>query len=292
MTARDRTVVMVVVTLVALAAGWLLVVSPRRATAAKLGNSIQAAQQQLATLEAQVASEQRARTSFSADYVELAQLGEAVPQDDNVPSLLVELQSAARASNVDFRGLQLTSGGSAAPVGASTAATSASGGPSATGGAAATPSPPGVTTSAGFGAEQFTFTFTGHFFDLSDFLGRVENFVVANGSLVQVSGRLMTLNAISLGPAQQGLPEMTASVSATTYLLPASQGLFDGATSAAPAAASAGSAGTATAPGAGGLPAAPGGATGSSSAPAGATGSSATPAAAISAPSAISGGSR
>ncbi len=290
MTARDRTVLMVVVALVALAAGWLLVVSPRRATAAKLGSSIQSVQQQLATVQAQVAADERARASFSADYVELAQLGEAVPQDDNVPSLLVELQGAAKASGVDFRGLQVVGGGSSGPIGSAAAAASAGGGAQAAGGAsaAAAPPPPGVSSSAGFGAEQFTFTFTGRFFDLSNFLGRVEDLVVANGALVRVSGRLMTLNAISLGPAAQGFPEMTASVSATSYLLPASQGLFDGATALGPATGSTGSAST-TAPGASGLPAGPAGGAGSPSPPTGTTGSPSSPAGGIGSPSSSAG---
>jgi hypothetical protein len=288
MTARDRTVLIVVLAVVALAAGWLLVVSPKRATAAKLGSTIQGVQQQLAALQAQVAADEHARASFSAHYVELAQLGEAVPQDDNVPSLLVELQSAARASGIDFRGLQVTGGGSSgpsasAPAGASAkAGASASAGASAAAGAsgapgasaAATPPPPGVTGSAGFGAEQFTFTFSGRFFALSGFLGRVEDFVVANGAVVRVSGRLMTLNAISLGPSPQGFPEMTASVSATTYLLPASQGLLDGATAAGPA-----NAATRLAP--------PSAATAPTT-----NSAAAAPAAAISATPAISGGSR
>lgn len=224
MTVRDRTVLVVVLAVAALAAGWLLVVQPKRATAAKLGASVQAEQAQLNTVEAKVAADEQARAAFPADYAEIAQLGEAVPQDDEVPSLIYELQSAAKASHVDFQGLQVTESGS------STTGTS-----SGTTGTASTALPPGVSdTGSGFGAEQFSFTFNGDFFNLSDFLGRLESFVVANGSTVRVSGRLMTLNALALGPAPHGGPNMVANVSATTYLLPASQGLTDGATAAGP----------------------------------------------------------
>jgi hypothetical protein len=45
----------------------------------------------------------------------------------------------------------------------------------------------------------------------------------------------MTLNAITLGAASQGFPEMDATVSATTYLVPAAQGLLNGATTSGPA---------------------------------------------------------
>jgi hypothetical protein len=225
MTARDRTVLIAVLAVAALAGAWLLVVAPKRGAAAKLSTSITAVQAQLATLESQAAADRRARASFPVEYAELARLGEAVPQDDNVPSLIYQLQSAAKASGVNFRGLQLTPGSPGSSSGPSTSAGASSAGALA----------PGVSAgSAGFSTEQFTFSFSGKFFNLSDFLGRLDRFVVAIGSTVRVSGRLMTLNALTLGPGSQGFPDMTANVSATTYLLPPSQGQLGGAPSASP----------------------------------------------------------
>jgi hypothetical protein len=57
---------------------------------------------------------------------------------------------------------------------------------------------------------------------------------VATNKQVNVSGRLMTLNAISLGAGPKGFPQITASISATTYLVPAAQGLLNGATPSGP----------------------------------------------------------
>jgi hypothetical protein len=45
----------------------------------------------------------------------------------------------------------------------------------------------------------------------------------------------MTLNAISLGAGPSGFPQITATISATTYLVPASEGLTDGASASGPA---------------------------------------------------------
>jgi hypothetical protein len=99
--------------------------------------------------------------------------------------------------------------------------------------------PPGVSVvAAGFPAEQFTFTFAGSFFRLADFFDRLQGFVVAKGNQVSISGRLMTLNSVSLAPGVGGFPSITASVSATTYLEPATQGLLIGATPGGPAATS------------------------------------------------------
>ena len=102
-------------------------------------------------------------------------------------------------------------------------------------GAAPQALPPGASVGpAGFPEEQFAFSFNGNFFHLANFFKRLENFVVATNKRVAVSGRLMTLNALSLGAGQQGFPSISASVSATTYLVPSSQGIFNGATPSAP----------------------------------------------------------
>jgi hypothetical protein len=225
-TGRDRIVLIVVVCVVAIAGSWLMVISPKRDQASKLGDKVKAAQAQLATERSQVAAGEAARSSFAGYYTELARLGEAVPADDNVPSLIYQIQSAASAARVDFRSLQLSSGGSApAP-----AAPAAPGQP--------TPAalPPGASVgAAGLPTEPFTFAFQGNFFHLADFFGRLERFVVATNQRVSVSGRLMSLDSISLGAGPKGFPQISASISATTYLVPASQGLVNGATPAGPA---------------------------------------------------------
>lgn len=232
MSARDRTVLAVICGVVAILAPWLLVIQPKRDEAAKLGTQITAEQSQLNSARSQLAAGAAARAAFASSYTTLVRLGEAVPTDDNTPSLIYQLQAAARRTGVDFESLTFnagSSGGSAPPsaaAGASAQASSAS-------------LPPGATIgAAGFPIEPFTFTFQGNFFHLANFLGRLQRFVVAGNQHLSVSGRLMTLNSISLGAGSAGFPQITATISATTYLLPASQGLLNGATPAGPAAAS------------------------------------------------------
>jgi type II secretory pathway pseudopilin PulG len=230
MTARDRMVLVVVCILAAIGAAWFFVVQPKRSEAAKLGTQITTAQGQLDAARAQVAEGQAAQSTFASNYLTLARLGEAVPSDDNVPSLIYQVQSAAAATGVDFRNLTVNPAGASAP-----AATS----PTATQSATAALPPGAAVGPAGFPVEPFTFTFRGNFFHLSDFLGRLERFVVARNARISVSGRLMSLNAISLGAGPRGFPQITATVSATTYIVPATQGLLNGATAAGPAAPSA-----------------------------------------------------
>jgi Tfp pilus assembly protein PilO len=236
MTARDRLVVMIVVAVVATVAAWLLVIQPKRDQASKLGAQVTTTQQQLDTARATIASVQGDRNAFAANYTAVARLGEAVPADDNVPSLIVQLQNAATRTGVDFRSLQLAAGAGGGPAPASSSTAGAAAARSVT-----APLPPGAAVGpAGFPVMPFTFTFQGNFFHLSSFFAALDHFVTASNRTVSISGRLMTLNSISLTPAAQGFPQITASISATTYLLPSSEGLTAGATPTGPAGATGG----------------------------------------------------
>jgi type II secretory pathway pseudopilin PulG len=245
MTRRDQIVLAVVAVVGAIAASWLLVISPKRDQAAKLESKIQSTQSSLNNARSVLAQAQAARSSFRGSYTTLVRLGEAVPTDDDVPSLIYQVQSAANATGVDFGGLSVNPSGAAASTpstppsggttGSSTPATPSTPAASTTGTSSTAPLPPGVTVGpAGFPVEPFNFTFQGNFFHLANFFGRLERFVQATNKRISVSGRLLTLEAINLAPSAAGFPQIQATVSATTYLLPASQGLVEGATPAGP----------------------------------------------------------
>jgi hypothetical protein len=247
MTARDRIVIMVVVALGAVVAGWMLVVSPKRDEAASLNTQVSAQQSQLDTLRGQLSAGETARSAFAGQYAQLAKLGEAVPPDDDVPSLIYQVQNAAQGAKVSFRGLQLgnsPAASSTTPPTSSTPSTPGSTPGSGAAGAAGASSasatasqlPPGAAVgAAGLPTEQFTFTVSGNFFHLANFFDRLQNFVTNRGSTLLIGGRLMTINAVNLAPGATGFPQITANISATTYIVPASQGAFGGATPAGPA---------------------------------------------------------
>ncbi len=170
-----------------------------------------------------------ARRQFAGQYAQLAKLGEAVPPDDDIPSLIYQVQSAAQASRVTFRGLQLTQRGSE-----QLELTLSSSSPS--GQTPTAPLPPGAAVgTAGLPTEQFTITLAGNYFNLSSFFNKLEGFVASEDGTLVIRGRLMTINAISLVPGPTGFPQITASVSATTYIVPPTEGPFGGATPAGPA---------------------------------------------------------
>ena len=228
MTTRDRIVIMVVLALAAVAAGWMFVVSPKRSEASSLSTQVSSEQSQLTAAQGQVAAGMSARRQFAGQYAQLAKLGEAVPPDDDIPSLIYQVQSAAQASRVTFRGLQLTS------AGASSSSSSSSSSPS--GQSLDRAASPGSGRRSGRSPDRAV-----HDHARRQLLQPVELLQQARGLRGQrsgtlvIRGRLMTINAISLVPGPTGFPQITASVSATTYIVPPTEGPFGGATPAGPA---------------------------------------------------------
>ena len=252
MTARDRTVLLVVVAFAALAGFWFGVLAPKRDQVKKVEAELATQQGRLDKARAGESAAQSARAHYDSDYATVARLGKAVPTDDDVPSLVYQLESAAVGSKVDFRSLKLTPG---APSATATAG-GAAGGAAASGAAGATQAdaatlPPGSSVgSAGFPTMPFSFVFDGSFVSMQRFLRNVDRFVRLQDGQVMVSGRLLTVDGISLTAGREGFPSVKATLTATAYLLPADEGATAGATAAGPTAGSqpaAGSSETATA---------------------------------------------
>ncbi|HET6448368.1 MAG TPA: hypothetical protein VFG31_04595 [Conexibacter sp.] len=231
MTQRDRLMLIGVLVLVTLAAGWFLALAPRREEASKLAEQVATQRQARDSALADVAAGLAAKRQFAHYYATVARLGAAVPDDDNVPSLLLQVEQAAHSSHVDFRSLKVGHGsGAGAP-----APTPPSDPAAATQASTATLPPGAAVGAAGFPTMPFSFSFEGDFFHLSDFVGRLERFLVVRNRSLAIGGRFMTIDGISFGAAAEGFPRIAASVAATTYVLPPAEGLTDGATAAGPA---------------------------------------------------------
>jgi Tfp pilus assembly protein PilO len=217
MTGRDRIVIVVIAALAIVAAAWLLVVTPEREKATKLGAEVSTAESQLTTAQSEVNAARSAETDYPTEYTSLVNLGKAVPTSQEVPSLIVQLAQATNEKQVEFT--SITSGGSAGGSSASAAPTAAS---------------------TAFTAMPFTFVFNGSFFDLYDLFQQLNHFTVRTsaGSL-QVSGRLLTIQSVQLAPGTspgsgKSSGQLTGTITATAYVLPASQAAPAGATPTSP----------------------------------------------------------
>ncbi len=237
MTARDRIALFVVLAAGALAAFWFLALAPKREQASALGAQIAAADARVAQAERDLVAYKAERTRYRINYATVARLGKAVPVDDDVPSLVFQIETAARSSNVDFRSLALGGRGGAAPAPPGSAPATQT---------AAASLPPGAAVGpAGFPTMPFSFKFRGDFFRLASFFHRLETFVRATRERLQLSGRLLTVDGIALSASAEGFPRMDATVAATAYLVPADEGLLDGAKPSGPAGATQGASGEA-----------------------------------------------
>jgi hypothetical protein len=256
MKSTDRTILLGIVVLGLVAAFWFLLLSPKREEAAQLEDDLAALQTEVTASEEAATVGETAKKDFSVNYRRLVTLGKAVPKDADTSSLLFELETLSKRSDVDFRSISLAEGAGDATAAATTApppleapaapadpaATAATPAGTTTPGAAPTEAtvallPIGATVGpAGLPLMPYALEFQGGFFDVADFFGRIDGLVDAQGSGVSVNGRLLTIDGFSLTAGSGGFPSLTASVQASSYLTPADQGVTAGATPTAPAA--------------------------------------------------------
>ena len=234
MTARQRILAAVAGALLVIGAYWFLALSPRLHDASDLSDQVARARTTLQRAEAQAVQAQAAKDAYRTNYATVARLGKSVPVDDEVPSLVYQLDSAAHATGIDFRSVKLASGAAGAATATSAPSTTKAGTANATQ-VAAVALPPGASVGpAGFPSMPFSFTFTGNFFTLERFLRKVDAFTGVSGKRIRVGGRLLTLDGISLAAAADGFPHIKASITATAFLVPADEGLTGGATATGP----------------------------------------------------------
>ena len=196
MNARLTTVLGLVVAAAAVAALWLLVVAPKREQASSLGDRLAQAEVRLADANARAATAEQARATYARDYATVARLGKAVPVSTDVPSLVFQLETAARKAKVDFRSVTAPDVAPAAPPA------------------------PGAAVAPGGGIQSapFSFKFEGDYFGLQKLLAQIDAFSRVKGTQVSVNGRLLTIDGLTLGPATKGLPRVQGMVTARAYV--------------------------------------------------------------------------
>ncbi len=92
---------------------WKFAVAPKREQAAALDQKVIAAEAQLAQTQSLIATYKDAKAQYKANYATVVRLGKAVPADDDTRSLVVQLDTAAKRSGIDFDSINLAAGGGA-----------------------------------------------------------------------------------------------------------------------------------------------------------------------------------
>ena len=197
-----------------MAAFWFLALAPKREEAKVLDGKIAAKETELATAQATLAGYRTAKENYGDNYATVVRLGKAVPEEDDIRSLLVQLDAEAGGTNVDFRTVEI-GGGAAAGAEAESSATG----------------------TAGFETTEFAFTFKGTYENLQQFMARMERFVNLRNEKMNVTGRLLRLETIDMQVDALGYPRIMARIAGKSYQVPETQGLTAGATPGGPAAA-------------------------------------------------------
>jgi Tfp pilus assembly protein PilO len=235
MNSTNRLIAAMLAVVVLAVAFWMMLLSPKRDEVKKLDAQVERVETSLAQHEAEIAEGEEAREEFPIEYERLVVLGKAVPGDDDVASLLVQLTGIARHAEGTFREIKLSSsgGGEEAPP------------PPTTGTEPASPTevsasllPLGASVGpAGLAVMPYEVTFDGNFFDVADFIAGLDSLVKTDDDgQVVVDGRLLTVDSFILEPDQEkGFPALEASFALTSYLTPPSEGVTGGATTESPA---------------------------------------------------------
>ena len=223
MTRSNKILLSVVALGAAIAAFYFFVLSPKREEVAKFDTDIAAQKAEIEQARLTLAGYEEAKRTYKKNYATLARLGKAVPADDDVRSLLVQLESTADRSGVTFEKIEMANN-----LGGGQTATDA-----AVPAAGQLAAAPGTVPVAGgvLSAMPFSFSFTGSYFDLTAFFARLEHYVSLNNAKLDSTGRLMRLESISITPSSVGFPDMLAEINAATYLVPPVQGVDAGAQS-------------------------------------------------------------
>lgn len=226
MSAQTRMIVGVA-GLVALVAGfWFMVLAPKRAEITTVDGQIAQAESRRDAAVASAAQAEQAKARYLKDYETVARLGKAVPADDDVASLVYQLETIARANRIDFRSVKLT-GTSATPAPAPAAAPAddkkegdESAAPAAAAPVVAQPTPGTQVGPAGLLTVPFTFNFEGDYLKLQRLLKAINGLAKNDKKRITVQGRLLTVDGFSLAASTNGFPSLKATVSATAYVVP------------------------------------------------------------------------
>jgi Tfp pilus assembly protein PilO len=126
MKGSDKAIVLGVVMAIVLAGFYMKVLSPKREKATSLSKEITELQANIETQKQTADFAEDARRHFPTYYGRLVVLGKAVPANADTSSLLVEVDSVAKRTGVNFAGLQLSASSSDSTSTASPAAAASS----------------------------------------------------------------------------------------------------------------------------------------------------------------------
>jgi type IV pilus assembly protein PilO len=163
------------------AAGYFLLIGPKKSQAKTLSQEITQLDQQIQEARAQARRAAGLSKILVADYYKLQT---AMPNDPKVAELFLQLSSVAKATGIRFDSIQ----------------------------------PGTVVDASTYQVIPVTLIFQGSFYDLSDFLYRLQSLVLVENHKLSAKGRLFTVDEISFAEGENGFPRITATLQVDAYV--------------------------------------------------------------------------
>jgi Tfp pilus assembly protein PilO len=102
MSGRDRKLLFAIVPIVVLVAYWFLLLGPKRNEASTAAAVLAKQEKRRDSAKAELAQAAGAKSDFRSDYTQIVRLGKAIPSGVDMPSLLVQLEGAAKGTGIHF----------------------------------------------------------------------------------------------------------------------------------------------------------------------------------------------
>jgi Tfp pilus assembly protein PilO len=99
---RDRKILIALVPIVLIAAYWFLLLAPKREEAATAADEQATQEQRRDAAQAAADTATGAKQDFSGDYAQIVRIGKAIPARLDMPSLIVQLNTAAKGTGIRF----------------------------------------------------------------------------------------------------------------------------------------------------------------------------------------------
>lgn len=191
---------------------WMFVLSPARKAATEAEAELSTARTSLAAAQAKLTAGRAAQQAFRRDRTTIVKLGRTVPETDDIPTLLTQLQALAKREHVMFNSYEIQTTAAASATGASASATSTT--VTQTGAAkeadaddstdAVAPLyPPGsVEIAGGLGRTPIKIVLKGGYFELERYLRAVQRFAVLSAKEKSTKGRLLIVDGFTYKPTE------------------------------------------------------------------------------------------
>jgi hypothetical protein len=161
--------------------GWFVLVHPKDASASKLSKQIDDAQSRLVQAQTAAAA---SKHDVPVRVANLFRLVKAMPDQEDMSGILLQLNQIAQDSGISFDSIKP---GTIVPVGT-------------------------------YQALPITLSFTGNYYDLSDFLLRLRTLVVVRHGSLDATGRLFAVDNLTFGEASTGFPDINASLTVDAFI--------------------------------------------------------------------------